>query len=100
MCLRVSVAQRNTQSTKIAIVDHGPGVSAEQRERLFEASQRLDDRSKTGVGLGLSVARGFIEAMGGAMAADRTPGGGLTMRLRLPLAPSKVERARAREPEA
>ena len=88
------------QSTKITVVDHGPGVSREQRERLFEPFQRLDDRSKTGVGLGLSVARGFIEAMGGAMAADQTPGGGLTMRLRLPLAPSKAERAAAREPEA
>ena len=39
-----------------------------------------------GVGLGLSVARGFVEAMGGAMVADHTPGGGLTMRIRLPLA--------------
>jgi two-component system, OmpR family, sensor histidine kinase KdpD len=65
---------------------------------LFAPFQRLDDRSTTGVGLGLSVARGFIEAMGGAMAADQTPGGGLTIRLRLPLAPGKAERAPAREP--
>jgi K+-sensing histidine kinase KdpD len=86
------------ETTKIEVVDHGPGVSLEQRERLFEPFQRLDDRSKAGVGLGLSVARGFIEAMGGAMAADQTPGGGLTMRLRLPLAPRKAERAPAREP--
>jgi len=57
-----------------------------QRESLFEPFQRLDDRSNKGVGLGLTVARGFIEAMGGWLAADTTEGGGLTMRLRLPLA--------------
>lgn len=76
-----------SESAKIEIVDHGPGVSPEQRERLFAAFQRLDDRSTaTGVGLGLSVARGFAEAMGGALVADDSPGSGLTMRLRLPLA--------------
>jgi two-component system sensor histidine kinase KdpD len=75
------------QSAKIEVIDHGPGVPREQHETLFEPFQRRDDRSSAGgVGLGLSVARGFAEAMGGALAADKTPGGGLTMRLRLPLA--------------
>jgi two-component system sensor histidine kinase KdpD len=73
-------------SVKMAIVDHGPGVSTEERERLFQPFQRLDDRSSKGVGLGLTVARGFVEAMDGWMGADTTEGGGLTMRLRLPLA--------------
>ena len=52
-----------------------------------------------GLGLGLSVAKGFIEAMGGALVADGTPGGGLTMRMRLPLAhhdPGPRRRRRAR----
>jgi K+-sensing histidine kinase KdpD len=75
-----------SESAKLEIVDHGPGVAAEQRERLFEPFQRLGDRGDGGVGLGLSVARGFVEAMGGAMVADQTAGGGLTMRIRLPLA--------------
>ena len=48
-----------------------------------------------GIGLGLSVARGFVDAMGGAMVADETEGGGLTMRIRLELA---SERAAAAEP--
>jgi K+-sensing histidine kinase KdpD len=74
------------QSAKVVVADHGPGVSEGERARLFEPFQRLDDSGTGGVGLGLSVARGFVEAMGGAMAADQTPGGGLTMRLRLPLA--------------
>jgi K+-sensing histidine kinase KdpD len=73
-------------SAKVEIVDHGPGVAAAQRERLFEPFQRLDASTDGGVGLGLSVARGFVEAMGGAMVADQTTGGGLTMRIRLPLA--------------
>ena len=74
------------ESAKLEIADHGPGVPREQRERLFEPFGRLDDRGTTGVGLGLAVARGFLEAMDGALVADATPGGGLTMRLRVPLA--------------
>jgi two-component system sensor histidine kinase KdpD len=73
-------------NAKLEIVDHGPGIDADQRERIFAPFQRLDDGGKPGVGLGLSVARGFVEAMGGAMVADQTSGGGLTMRIRLPLA--------------
>jgi two-component system sensor histidine kinase KdpD len=81
------VAFAGEESAKMAVIDHGPGISAAHRERLFEPFQRLDDHSSKGVGLGLTVARGFIEAMDGWMAADTTDGGGLTMRLRLPLAP-------------
>jgi K+-sensing histidine kinase KdpD len=81
-------------NAKLEVIDHGPGVSAEQRERLFEPFQRLDDRGNDGVGLGLSVARGFVEAMGGAMVADQTPGGGITMRVRLPLAGARDAPAR------
>jgi two-component system sensor histidine kinase KdpD len=53
---------------------------------MFRPFQRLDDLSQsTGVGLGLAVARGFVSAMGGSLAAEETPGGGLTMVIRLPL---------------
>lgn len=80
----VTVAGRQCgDRVAIEVVDHGPGVAKEQRERMFEPFQRLDDRSIGGVGLGLAVARGFIEAMGGAIAAADTPGGGLTMRVEL-----------------
>ncbi|MBO0802714.1 MAG: DUF4118 domain-containing protein [Nocardiopsaceae bacterium] len=64
------------------VVDHGPGVPADVRERLFEPFRRLDERSS--VGLGLAVARGFAEAMGAAITPLDTPGGGLTMRVSLP----------------
>jgi two-component system sensor histidine kinase KdpD len=80
------MAAAGAESAKLAVVDHGPGVDPAAREQLFGPFQRLDDRDTGGVGLGLSVARGFTEAMGGALVADQSPGGGLTMRLRLPLA--------------
>jgi K+-sensing histidine kinase KdpD len=75
-------------SAKVTVRDHGPGVPDEERERLFEPFARLGDRSGavTGTGLGLSVARGFTEAMGGTLIADRDEDGGLVMRLVLPLA--------------
>jgi two-component system sensor histidine kinase KdpD len=80
-------------SAKVLVRDHGPGVPLEKRELLFEPFQRLGDRNGpvNGTGLGLSVARGFTEAMGGTLIADQADadgeaGGGLVMRLRLPLA--------------
>jgi two-component system sensor histidine kinase KdpD len=68
----------------IRVVDRGPGVPAEERGRLFEPFQRLGDGGQSeGVGLGLAVAKGFVEAMGGELEADDTPGGGLTIVARL-----------------
>lgn len=75
-------ASAGAESAKLAVIDHGPGVPAEAREHLFTPFRGAGE----GVGLGLSVARGFAEAMGGGLVADHSPGGGLTMRLRLPLA--------------
>jgi two-component system, OmpR family, sensor histidine kinase KdpD len=64
----------------IDVIDEGPGVPRGTEDRLFEAFQRLGDHDNTsGVGLGLSVAGGFVEAMGGTIQADETPGGGLTV---------------------
>jgi two-component system sensor histidine kinase KdpD len=52
---------------------------------MFEPFQRLGDRdNRIGVGLGLSVAKGFVEAMGGNISATDTPGGGLTVVVELP----------------
>ena len=65
---------------ELRVVDHGPGVPPSERERMFLPFQRLGDRPGTnGVGLGLAVARGFVEAMGGHVTLEQTPGGGLTM---------------------
>lgn len=65
---------------ELRVVDRGPGIPAAERRRVFEPFQRLGDRpAGDGVGLGLAVARGFVEAMGGELAIEDTPGGGLTM---------------------
>ncbi|MGX4737476.1 ATP-binding protein [Kitasatospora griseola] len=70
---------------ELRVVDRGPGVPEEARERIFAPFQRYGDAPRgTGVGLGLAVARGFAEAMGGAVTAEDTPGGGLTMVVSLP----------------
>lgn len=82
------VARCSDGRVEIVVRDHGPGVAPADRERIFEPFQRLGDQSaSTGVGLGLAVARGFVESVGGGITASETPGGGLTMAISLPSAP-------------
>jgi two-component system sensor histidine kinase KdpD len=71
----------------LQVIDHGPGLPAPDRERVFAPFQRLDDSSAAGLGLGLAIARGFTEAMDGSLTPSDTPGGGLTMTITLPVAP-------------
>jgi two-component system sensor histidine kinase KdpD len=73
-------------ASELTIVDHGSGIPADQVLAMFRPFQRADDTTTgTGIGLGLAVAKGFTEAMGGVLLAEPTPGGGLTMVVRLPL---------------
>ena len=84
----------------LRVVDHGPGVRAEDRELVFRPFQRLgDSENEAGVGLGLAVARGFVEAVAGDLDVDDTPGGGCTMVVRLPAAP-QADREPEAEPDA
>jgi two-component system, OmpR family, sensor histidine kinase KdpD len=76
-------------TVRLEVVDHGPGVPDEQKERIFEPFTRIGDRHP-GVGLGLAVAKGFAEAMGGRIAAGDTQGGGLTIQVTLPVASGEV----------
>jgi two-component system sensor histidine kinase KdpD len=74
----------------INVIDEGPGIPHGTEDQVFEAFQRLGDHDNTtGVGLGMSVARGFVEAMGGTIAASDTPGGGLTVVVEL-AAPQQI----------
>jgi two-component system sensor histidine kinase KdpD len=71
----------------VQVIDEGPGVARGTEDQMFAPFQRLGDTdTSSGVGLGLSVARGFTEAMGGAISASDTPGGGLTVEVDLPAA--------------
>nr|WP_245544839.1 ATP-binding protein [Nakamurella multipartita] len=72
---------------EVRVIDHGPGIAAQDYDRVFLPFQRLGDRDNTsGLGLGLALSRGLTEAMGGTLTPDTTPGGGLTMTISLPVA--------------
>ncbi|WAP58771.1 sensor histidine kinase [Streptomyces sp. S465] len=75
---------------ELRVADGGPGVPDSEKDRIFEPFQRYGDAPRgAGVGLGLAVARGFAEAMGGRLTAEDTPGGGMTMVLTLRAAPGR-----------
>lgn len=71
---------------RIRVIDHGPGIPAEERSRVFTPFHQYGDQNRqtSGVGLGLSVASGFVSAVGGTLAVAQTPGGGTTMVVELP----------------
>ncbi|AUH67908.1 MULTISPECIES: sensor histidine kinase [Gordonia] len=81
---------------RIRVIDHGPGIPAEERSRVFTPFHQYGDQNRqtSGVGLGLSVASGFVSAVGGTLAVAQTPGGGTTMVVELP-----AEHDRADDPE-
>lgn len=112
--VRVS-ARRAGREVVLRVADEGPGLDPARRRRIFEPFQRTDDAggrgsgpgaggaggagggvggdgaatapgARAGVGLGLAVAKGLAEVTGGSLTAEETPGGGLTLVFRLPVA--------------
>ena len=76
------------ERVQLRVIDQGPGIPAERRDDVFVPFQRLGDiDNTTGVGLGLALSKGFVEAMGGTLEPEDTPGGGLTMVIDLPAVP-------------
>jgi hypothetical protein len=74
----------------LEVVDHGPGMSAEQAQHVFERFYRADQartRATGGTGLGLAIVSALVMAHSGTVALDTAPGRGATFRVALPLDP-------------
>lgn len=75
----------------VAVVDHGPGIPDDQRERIFDRFTQIEPsatRSRGGTGLGLSIVKSLIEVMQGSVRVENTEGGGATFVVDLPQAAS------------
>ncbi len=70
---------------QVRVADRGPGIPADQRDRVFEAFARGDaEGASTGTGLGLAIARAIVSVHGGRIWIEETPGGGTTMVFEIP----------------
>ena len=79
-------ANRWEDSVEIRVADRGPGIPAALRRKVFEEFYRADaGNGRAGTGLGLSITQAVVAAQGGSIWIEDTPGGGATVRLRLPL---------------
>ena len=72
-----------TGRMRIQVVDDGPGLSDEQKKRVLERGERMDE-SKPGSGLGLGIVKDIASLYGGMFSLDRSPDGGLSVTLDLP----------------
>ncbi len=83
--VRVS-AKVEGKDLEITVADRGPGLPAESLPRIFDKYYRAPNGQRSGVGLGLSITRGLVEAHGGTITAENRSRGGISFTIRLPLA--------------
>jgi two-component system sensor histidine kinase KdpD len=83
VAVRASTAGTRLQ---LRITDHGPGIAADDLERIFEPFYRAPGAAGHGSGLGLAIAKGFVDGNGGRVWARSLPGQGATFTIDLPLA--------------
>ncbi|MDQ1567292.1 MAG: two-component system, OmpR family, sensor histidine kinase KdpD [Actinomycetota bacterium] len=88
----VRAAAVGDDEVEVAVVDHGPGVAEQERERIFDQFYRLraEGQGPVGTGMGLAIVKGIVEAHGGRIWVEATPGGGATFVLRLPVSPESM----------
>jgi two-component system, OmpR family, sensor kinase len=87
--IEVAVATEDTVG-RVSVTDHGPGLAADDVEKIFEPFYRADpsrSRDRGGAGLGLSIVSAVVSAHGGHVKVRQTEGGGATFEVELPLAP-------------
>jgi two-component system sensor histidine kinase KdpD len=86
------VANQAAGTVELRVVDHGPGIPGPERERIFDQFYRLKGggRRPEGTGMGLAICRGIVEAHGGSLQVESTPGGGATFVLTLPVSPRRA----------
>jgi two-component system sensor histidine kinase KdpD len=98
--IHITVTKADGGRVEMRVSDHGPGIPRDAWDMVFRPFQRLGDRDNTaGVGLGLALSRGLIEAMDGTLGPEETPGGGVTMVVSLPAAEGSAVPAGSRGDE-
>ena len=78
----------------VRVVDQGPGLDPGELERVFDPFYRHAEDPRSGAGLGLAIARGFVEANGGRVWAESRPGQGTTFAIALPVVAAPAELVR------
>jgi two-component system, OmpR family, sensor histidine kinase KdpD len=85
------VARQAGGTVELRVVDHGPGIPAPEQERVFDQFYRVGGgRQPEGTGMGLAICRGIVQAHGGALRVETTPGGGASFVLTLPALPRRT----------
>jgi K+-sensing histidine kinase KdpD len=85
----IEIGVRTSPSAvRVEVSDRGPGIPPGEQERIFDRFYQSAGRRAGGVGLGLAIARGMVQAQGGQMWAGARPGGGAMFVFTLPLEPA------------
>lgn len=96
-------AERRGAGVRVHVKDQGPGIPEDFRDRIFEKFSQADSsttREKSGTGLGLHIARRFVEHMQGRIGYESTPGHGSTFWVELPLVEQNATKQEATLPRA
>lgn len=78
-------ARREDKELILSVTDNGPGLPADETQRIFDMFHRAPQARPGGTGLGLAIVKGFVEAQGGGVTASNRPGGGAIFTIRLPV---------------